>query len=359
MRRICDKAIIFFCCLPGVLGLDGFAMPVAAILSGLFFTLFYEIISENKVYCLFLTLIHSVAAVVFLPISLLCPIVVYDCTNSKRYYNAVFPALSVAICFTKLGLTTAFVTSGLCVIAALLGIKTVKLYEYEQKLISMRDEDTEKQNQLKARNRELIDKQDYEIQLATLGERNRIAREIHDNVGHMLSRSILQVGALKVIEKDEMVKEQLSGIGQTLSGAMDSIRMSVHRLHDESIDLAVSAREALKALETKCDVSFDCDISPDAPKKLKLCFIGIVKEAVSNVIKHSDADKVSVIMREHPAFRQLIFSDNGKISKPTSDSGIGLQNIRDRVSALGGICQITSDNGFKIFVTVSKEGEKQ
>ena len=41
MRRICDKAIIFFCCLPGVLGLDGFAMPVAAILSGLFFTLFY------------------------------------------------------------------------------------------------------------------------------------------------------------------------------------------------------------------------------------------------------------------------------------------------------------------------------
>jgi signal transduction histidine kinase len=42
-----------------------------------------------------------------------------------------------------------------------------------------------------------MEKQDYEIYLATLRERNRIAREIHDNVGHMLSRSILQIGALK------------------------------------------------------------------------------------------------------------------------------------------------------------------
>ena len=45
--------------------------------------------------------------------------------------------------------------------------------------------------------------QDYEIYLATLKERNRIAREIHDNVGHMLTRSILQLGALSVINKDE------------------------------------------------------------------------------------------------------------------------------------------------------------
>lgn len=47
--------------------------------------------------------------------------------------------------------------------------------------------------------------QDYEIYLATLKERNRIAREIHDNVGHMLTRSILQLGALSVINKDETV----------------------------------------------------------------------------------------------------------------------------------------------------------
>ena len=45
--------------------------------------------------------------------------------------------------------------------------------------------------------------QDYEIHLATLKERNRIAREIHDNVGHLLSRSLLQTGALQVMNHDK------------------------------------------------------------------------------------------------------------------------------------------------------------
>ncbi len=67
----------------------------------------------------------------------------------------------------------------------------------------MRDTDTELKLVMEQRNRELLEKQDNEIYLATLRERNRIAREIHDNVGHMLSRSILQVGALATICKEE------------------------------------------------------------------------------------------------------------------------------------------------------------
>lgn len=73
--------------------------------------------------------------------------------------------------------------------------------------------------------------------LQTLRERNRIAREIHDNVGHMLSRSILQMGALITIHKEEPLHGQLAGVGETLNQAMNSIRESVHDLHDESIDL--------------------------------------------------------------------------------------------------------------------------
>ena len=61
---------------------------------------------------------------------------------------------------------------------------------------------------------EPMEKQDYEIYLATLRERNRIAREIHDNVGHMLSRSILQMGALITIHKEEPLHGQLAGVGR-------------------------------------------------------------------------------------------------------------------------------------------------
>ena len=55
-----------------------------------------------------------------------------------------------------------------------------------------------------------MEKQDTEIYLATLKERNRIAREIHDNVGHMLSRSILMVGALKTVNQAENLKSRWS-----------------------------------------------------------------------------------------------------------------------------------------------------
>ena len=56
---------------------------------------------------------------------------------------------------------------------------------------------------MEQKNKELLEKQDYEIQVATLNERNRIAREIHDSVGHLLSRSILQLGALKAVHRQE------------------------------------------------------------------------------------------------------------------------------------------------------------
>ena len=82
------------------------------------------------------------------------------------------------------------------VTALLLAARTGRNARLEGELIRLRDTSTELNMALKEKNRNLLEKQDNEIYLATLKERNRIAREIHDNVGHMLSRSILQMGAL-------------------------------------------------------------------------------------------------------------------------------------------------------------------
>ncbi len=113
-----------------------------------------------------------------------------------------------------------------------------KALEYSQNLTKrLRDDTYEKTVLLVEKNRELLEKQEYEIRLATLNERSRIAREIHDHVGHLLSRSILQIGALMVTETDEKKKENLDHIRCPLSQAMDSMRTSLHGLHDESIDL--------------------------------------------------------------------------------------------------------------------------
>ena len=108
------------------------------------------------------------------------------------------------------------------------------------------DESTEQNLQLKLSNQKLLEAQDASIHVATLEERNRIAREIHDNVGHLITRSLLQTGALETINKDETLAPVISGLKDTLHTAMTSIRESVHDMHDETIELEQSIHHLLQ-----------------------------------------------------------------------------------------------------------------
>ncbi|MGL5694542.1 MAG: sensor histidine kinase [Peptostreptococcaceae bacterium] len=207
------------------------------------------------------------------------------------------------------------------------------------------------------KNRALLDKQDYEINLATLSERNRIARDIHDNVGHLLSRCLLQIGALLVINKDNVVCESLELIKDTLSEAMDSIRSSVHDLHEDAIDLQVEIQKLVNNFKF-CFINFDYDIQSSPHKKLNYGFITITKEALSNIIRHSNANEVSILLREHPALYQLVVKDNGSNINYNIENGIGIKNISDRVYSLGGSINISTDNGFRIFISIPKNIER-
>jgi len=221
---------------------------------------------------------------------------------------------------------------------------------------TLRDDSVEKEMMLKKNNAKLLESQNDQIYIATLKERNRIAREIHDNVGHMLSRSILQVGALLAICKEDAVKPHLETLKNTLNEAMNSIRDSVHDLHDESIDLKEALTGLVKSF-TFCPAQFDCEISRHIPRDVKYCFIAITKEALNNIIKHSNATRVIIKAKEQPGFYQLLIEDNGTASTRhplDQNTGIGLTNIKDRVDSIHGIIHISNERGFRIFVSVPK-----
>ena len=184
-------------------------------------------------------------------------------------------------------------------------------------------------------------------------ERNRIAREIHDNVGHLLSRALIQTGAVIAVSRDEQTKPLLLSIKETLDCAMNNIRNSVHDLHDESVDLEQTVREMTEKAEGYT-VSYEYDMSQDLPKELKYCIISIVKEALSNVTRHSDADRVKLLLREHPAFYQILIQDNGKCVHPGDGTGIGITNMRQRVETFGGTIDIRTENGYRIFIHIPK-----
>ncbi len=284
------------------------------------------------------------------------PAVIYDFMSERRYAAAVAAGITIAAGFSTGDIINVSAVIVLCGLSLWLQSKTCSMEELQHKYIVSRDNSAELNMLLKENNFRLRENQDYEVRLATLKERNRIAREIHDNVGHLLSRSILQVGALQVVEDEDFRREGLAGLNETLSSAMDSIRQSVHDLHDDSTDLRMAVKEAVKPLAVKgLDIRLECDFSESIPNKIKLCLISVVKEAVSNIIKHSDADKITFILREHPGLYQLVIEDNGCCSEKISENGIGLSNMRERIQELGGIIRFTSGKqGFKIFISIQK-----
>lgn len=190
--------------------------------------------------------------------------------------------------------------------------------ELQKEFIRIQDDDREYNRMLKLKNRYLIEKQDAQVYSATLKERNRIAREIHDNVGHLLSRALIQTGAVIAVSRDEQTVREMTEKAEGYT------------------------------------VSYEYDMSQDLPKELKYCIISIVKEALSNVTRHSDADRVKLLLREHPAFYQILIQDNGKCVHPGDGTGIGITNMRQRVETFGGTIDIRIENGYRIFIHIPK-----
>ena len=236
-----------------------------------------------------------------------------------------------------------------CLLAVLLERKTEKIDEGEEKTLLLAE-----------KNRALIEKQNYEIYAATLRERNRIAREIHDNVGHVLSRTILLTGAVKAVNKDQNLAPMLDGLDDSLNSAMDSIRSSVHDLHDEAINLQEELKRIIRDFKY-CKVELKYDASDKMDSNAKYCYACVVKEALSNIMKYSGATYVKITVREHPALYQLCVEDNGRGGTENMDknTGIGLKNMQDRVQALNGTLRIECEKGFRIFAMMPKEMPKE
>lgn len=253
------------------------------------------------------------------------------------------------------------------VAACLMAWRTARADEERERYRVLRDEQQEASLSLASKNRELMAAQDYEVRLATLSERSRIAREIHDNVGHLLTRSVLQVEALQVVHADdERVCGELASVGATLHEAMDTVRKSVHDLHDDAFDL----RARLDGVIGACGlagVRLVYDVR-DVPLPVAYGLVAVVREALSNVAKHSDATRVEVSVIEYPALFQLIVQDNGSRGgepRPAASgdapahAGIGLQTMEERVGSLGGRLRTGYRKGFRVFATIPKDPPKE
>ena len=301
---------------------------------------------------------------VFISYNLLCifypefmyflPLLFYDLLFTKYRYSVFLSVIPLLLNNSYLQENTLIVLIVVSFMEIILKHKAIQLSLTQSSYIAQRDDLTEKSIKLENKIIELTIKQDEELNIATLNERNRIAREIHDNVGHLLSSSILQIGAIMATVKDESTKQNLEIVKNTLNEGMDSIRNSVHNLRDNSIDLYMQLKAIIDGF-TFCSASLNYEANSNFNIKAKSAIISIVKEALKNAIKHSNATELSVSVFEHPKLIQLIILDNGTLIKEISDSGMGIESIRQRVNSLKGILNIDNSNGFRIFISFNKE----
>ena len=136
----------------------------------------------------------------------------YDIMSERKIFFEILTGTVLLFNIKRFGYVQIVLIFAIIAVSFLLEKRTSELETAQNKLIETRDQSEEVNILLTEKNRYLCERRDHEIRIAVLTERNRIAREIHDNVGHMLSRTLLQMGALLVTNKDDKLRPELEKV---------------------------------------------------------------------------------------------------------------------------------------------------
>ena len=375
MNRLFDKSIVLACCIAAAMGLAVDARLVAAFCLGVIATSLAEVVQGNRARRVSEAASYAciIAAVFVPPFVPFAPLAFYDIARRVRREHA-WVALGIGSAFAlalvadlrtdALTSRTLLLTAILSVAATLLSLRTAQLEREQKRMRRTRDELQERALALEARNRDLADRQDYEVELATLAERARIAREIHDNVGHQLTRASLQAEALRVVHADEPgVAADFADVKRTVDEALQLVRVSVHALNDNAVDLSVQLERIVEGARSDGGPQVELEVLAEhAPANVANCFAAVLREALSNAMRHACAQTVTVRCMEHPSFYQLIVTDDGadgvQASGRGATEGMGLASMRERIEALGGTFTAgprAGSPGWRVFATVPKQ----
>ncbi|WP_442599089.1 sensor histidine kinase [Neobacillus sp. D3-1R] len=202
---------------------------------------------------------------------------------------------------------------------------------------------------------------------AVMEERQRLARDLHDVVSQQLfALSMLSSATLRLIDKDpSKVKEQIKEIADIATKAQGEMRalllhlrpvqLSEDSLCEGIIKLIVELKEKTN-LEFQASIDEIENLSTAAEEHL----FRIVQEALSNILLHSEANKVKITLTEREHDIHLYISDNGRGFDPSKDrfASYGLKTMRERCEEIGGIFNIRSkeNEGTYLDIRIHKKG---
>lgn len=303
------------------------------------------------------TAIITVGCIYNINFSVLYALIAYD-ARSKDMKLLALPAVVLAIYFS--GINSSMEVLALIFLAYMFGNLVLKYRKNISSFKETYDNERRYRYELEAAKQKLLNSAKEAAYIAEIRERNRIAREIHDTVGHSIAGVLLQ---LQVVQKlrykdDEKSDNLLKDSIERLSEALNVMRNTVHNIRPSN-SMGLEYIEGIINNFNYCIVNFKHSGDFNSlPANVLETISSDVKEALTNAYKYSKATAIDIKIDVKDSFVRVYIKDNGE-GCPNLKEGFGLLGIRERIKNLGGTVSFSGENGFMIvYIIPISKGEQ-
>ena len=186
--------------------------------------------------------------------------------------------------------------------------------------------------------------------LAKVAERERIARDLHDVLGHTLSLIVLKSElASKLADRDpERAGEEIRDVERISREALSEVRQAIGGYRKNNLTEEIDgAKEMLRAAQIEC--ATEIESIPLAPSQEAIISLA-VREGVTNVVRHSGASRCTIRLSRADSALRLTIADNGHSA--SDREGLGLTGMRERIAALGGSLNRDTSRGTTLTIVM-------
>lgn len=285
-------------------------------------------------------------------------VILYGIVAEDIFYHRAYPGIlalaAAGFYFLKLEEAPQFLLIiGIC---SILGYLTSSFRDKEKGFIQSYDRERQYRYELEQAKTKLINSTKEAAHVAEIKERNRIAREIHDNLGHSIAGILLQLQASqKLFDRDgDKSRELLNKSIVELSSSLTLLRDTVHNIRPmESLGIEYIKKIIENFSFCPVDLKYTGDFNGLSAVQLEMLQTNI-KEALTNASKYSKATRVDISIDINDKFIRLYIKDNG-IGCTSIKEGLGISGMKERIKNIGGSISISSDNGFIIVCIIPRE----
>ena len=196
-------------------------------------------------------------------------------------------------------------------------------------------------------------------EMAQMQERNRLAREIHDTIGHALTGIVTGLEACFVLldTRPDLAAKQMKAIQNVARKGMKDVRSSVRALRPDALE-QLSLQEAIESMvdemcrSTGIMFEYTCQdaLSDLAPDEEDVVY-RVLQESITNSVRHGKPSRITISIERKNQLLEIRIEDNGR-GCTDLHRGFGLTHMQERLDMLGGNLMTDGDGGFRVMARI-------